>query len=139
MKAISLWQPWATLMAIGSKRNETRSWPTSHRGPLAIHAAKKWDGHLKRLCTLPPYNEHLSKFDPDDLPRGAIVCVVNVIDCVKITDTNAPIDDENNFGDYTPGRFMWITNNVRRLPEAVPFVGAQWFFDVPDDLIWGDA
>jgi hypothetical protein len=40
MKALTLTQPWATLVAIGAKTIETRSWPTSYRGPLAIHAAK---------------------------------------------------------------------------------------------------
>jgi len=40
MKAISLWEPWATAIAIGAKKIETRSWATSYRGPLAIHAAK---------------------------------------------------------------------------------------------------
>ncbi len=40
MKAISLLQPWATLVAIGAKRIETRSWATNYRGPLAIHASK---------------------------------------------------------------------------------------------------
>lgn len=41
MKALSLWQPWASLMALGVKQNETRSWPTSHRGDLLICAAKR--------------------------------------------------------------------------------------------------
>lgn len=41
MKAISLWQPWATLIATGAKQIETRSWATSYRGPIAIHAAKR--------------------------------------------------------------------------------------------------
>ena len=36
MKALSLYQPWATAIALGSKRIETRGWPTSYRGPLAI-------------------------------------------------------------------------------------------------------
>ena len=40
MKAISLWQPWASAIAIGEKTIETRSWWTPHRGALAIHAAK---------------------------------------------------------------------------------------------------
>ena len=40
MKAITLTQPWATLVAIGAKRIETRSWRTFYRGPLAIHAGK---------------------------------------------------------------------------------------------------
>lgn len=41
MKGLSLWQPWATLVGVGLKRVETRSWATSYRGPLAIHAAKR--------------------------------------------------------------------------------------------------
>lgn len=40
MKALSLTQPWASLVAIGAKRIETRSWRTSYRGEVAIHAAK---------------------------------------------------------------------------------------------------
>jgi hypothetical protein len=41
MKAITIWQPWASLIAIGAKQYETRSWETKYRGPIAIHAAKK--------------------------------------------------------------------------------------------------
>lgn len=41
MKAITLWQPWASLLACGAKGYETRSWATSYRGQIAIHAAKK--------------------------------------------------------------------------------------------------
>ena len=40
MKLLSLWEPWATLMAIGAKKIETRSWATSYRGWLAIQASK---------------------------------------------------------------------------------------------------
>lgn len=55
MKLISLWEPWASLMAIGAKKIETRSWATSYRGWLAIHAAKRWtaaerDFASDRLC-----------------------------------------------------------------------------------------
>ena len=42
MKCLSLWQPWASLVVIGAKRFETRSWPTNYRGPLLIHAAQRW-------------------------------------------------------------------------------------------------
>src|ERR1700694_3122793 len=41
MKALSLWQPWASLIAMGLKEFETRHWATSYRGPLVIHAAKR--------------------------------------------------------------------------------------------------
>lgn len=41
MKAITIWQPWAEFIAAGVKHNETRSWATKYRGPIAIHAAVK--------------------------------------------------------------------------------------------------
>lgn len=41
MKALTIWQPWASLLACGAKKYETRSRATSYRGPIAIHAAKK--------------------------------------------------------------------------------------------------
>lgn len=41
MKVITLWEPWASLIAVGAKMIETRSWNTNYRGRIAIHAAKK--------------------------------------------------------------------------------------------------
>jgi hypothetical protein len=41
MKAITVLQPYASLIAVGAKQYETRSWATKHRGPIAIHAGKK--------------------------------------------------------------------------------------------------
>src|SRR5580765_8422282 len=61
MKILSLHQPWASLVAIGAKRYETRSWKTDYRGPIAIHAAKKWDATLCRLCHGEPFKDHLMK------------------------------------------------------------------------------
>lgn len=59
MKALTLTQPWATLVAIGAKQIETRGWATDYRGPLAIHAAKGYGkggmrGH-KELCGTEPF------------------------------------------------------------------------------------
>jgi hypothetical protein len=57
MKAITLTEPWASLVAIGVKTLETRSWSTSYRGPIAIHAAK----------TLPRWAADFLANDPDVL------------------------------------------------------------------------
>lgn len=46
MKALSLWQPWATLIAIGAKQWETRGWRTAYRGPLAICSTVNLPGVL---------------------------------------------------------------------------------------------
>lgn len=54
MKALTIWQPWATAIAIGAKRIETRSWETHYRGPIAIHAAARRNkAHLPELLLLP--------------------------------------------------------------------------------------
>lgn len=59
MKALTLTQPWSTLVAIGAKKIETRSWNTSYRGPLVIHAAagygKGGAREHKELCGTEPF------------------------------------------------------------------------------------
>lgn len=146
MKCISLWQPWATLMAIGAKTNETRSWATSHRGPLAIHAAKTWNRELAALCQTEPFRSVLVKAAQEAnglatdaeqaLSFGVIVAVADLRYCEHTEDTN-PSDAERAFGDYTPGRFAWITDpaRLRRLAKPIPFRARQRIFDVPDELL----
>jgi hypothetical protein len=52
MKAISLWQPWASLWVSGRKIHETRSWRTRHRGWLAVHAARRIEADLSWCAEL---------------------------------------------------------------------------------------
>ena len=68
MKALTLTPPWATLVALGHKRVETRSWRTQSRGPLAIHAAKGFPTSAYQFAQL----ERSSGRVPERLPRGAI-------------------------------------------------------------------
>lgn len=70
MKALSLTQPWATLVAIGAKRLETRSWSTTYRGPLAIHAAKRFPRNCQELVLHEPF---ASALDGIPLPTGVII------------------------------------------------------------------
>ena len=141
IKGLSLWQPWATLMEMGAKTIETRSWYTSYRGPLAILAARKWGWDFHGLCRTEPYARILrTRFDlppgrggrcPRPLPLGAIVCVVDLVDCVRIGPANTPAGDEYEFGDYTPGRFAWKTKSLRPLKAPIAWSGAQGLFDIP--------
>ena len=130
MKAISLWQPWASAIALGMKRNETRHWHSSYRGPLLIHAAKKKN-------KLPPDLIEVFGQDISDMPYGSIICRVNLVDCQLITLQNRPPEGtlERALGDYTPGRFMWLTDNHKTFDNPIPFRGSQGFFNVPDELI----
>lgn len=112
IKALSLWQPWASAIALGLKKVETRSWSTPYRGPLVIHAAKKWTGELKGL-----HKEMRAKYTqlPEDLPFGKAVCVVELKDC-RVMDRewiSEQSETELLFGDWRVGRYGWILENPR--------------------------
>lgn len=134
MKAISLWQPWASLWLLGPKIHETRHWPTDHRGALLVHAAKK-------LChdvdsTLAAILER--KFGArwaKELPRGALIGCVELEDCIP-TSLGCTDDDDRTCGRWDPGRYAWRRGQeARRFVEPIPYTGRQGFFTVPDELV----
>jgi hypothetical protein len=129
MKVLSLWQPWATLMAIGAKKIETRSWSTPFRGRLAIHAAKHEDRNIRAMTATPPYCDALKiagYHKWSELPLGAIVAVVTVVDCRSTDELFGTLSSwEHCFGDYGPGRYGWITDDLLMLPKPMPFAGGQ--------------
>ena len=135
MKAISLWQPWASAIADGKKKIETRSWYTKYRGPLLIHATKKIISTperivIKSLCNQYGYNPYFYA-----MPYGEIICRVVLVHCKLITIYNIPDGLEMNLGDYTQGRFMWIIDHLKKFKTPIPFRGSQGFFEVPDELM----
>lgn len=139
MKALPLWQPWATLVALGAKRIETRSWPAPRwilGERIAIHATMT-EAHLW-VCAEAPFSVYVRA--PELLPLGAIIATVIVDGCYEITAASArALEDrcahERAFGDYTPGRFAWVLRDVEPVAPIVPFTGRQGIFDVPDELL----
>lgn len=146
MKAISLWEPWATLMAMGLKRIETRSWETRYRGPLLICAAKKRDGHGRDLWNKLIVDRVID--GGDELGFGHALAVVELVQIVR-TDflVHAKSDEakalraeylggeigpslELRLGNYEPGRFAWLTRSVERVKGRVPVKGKQGLFEV---------
>lgn len=151
MKAITLWEPWATFMALGLKKNETRHWPTNYRGPLLIHAAKRkmTEAEFRRFRQIIDYEIGMDKLSYGmlyNLQYGRIVCQVDLVDCKEITPANCPSEistdwkerAEYQFGNYEPGRFMWVTNNLKMFDPAIPYKGKQGFFFVPESVLEGD-
>ncbi|MDF2715762.1 MAG: 2-oxoglutarate dehydrogenase [Paenibacillus sp.] len=142
MKAITIIQPWATLIAIGAKHFETRSWPTKYRGPLAIHAGKKVD---LEACEREPIKSALTGYlyTAKTLPTGVIVATCNLTECRKIRRTNGEdgpvwldkaghtigwggiLPKEYYFGNYEDGRYAWELTDIKNLPEKVPVIGRQ--------------
>ena len=151
MIAVTLWQPWATAIAVGAKHIETRGWQTGHRGPLAIHAAKRRiKGELRDFDMDPEWSAALGILGhlEDELPFGAIVAICYLFDCLR-TEWVAPevLDTlhrregwsagwtERTMGDFTPGRYGWILNNITPLKKPLPYKGMQGFFNVPDQWL----
>lgn len=123
---LSLWQPWAEAMRRRLKKNETRSWSTNYRGYLAIHAAKR---RFNPAEYLRPY---ALKMDCSQLVYGAVVCIVKLVGC-ETTEfcVKAGISENEQFwGDYTEGRFAWITSSLDmiEIPEPIPTRGRQGLF-----------
>lgn len=139
MKAISLWQPWASLIAIGAKPFETRSWapPKALIGQrIAIHAAKKPLGDAVDDVsddTLKVMRAHLENAGESlyGLPRGVIVCTAVLYSAVESTGGPAP----DVFGDYSAGRWIWSLTDVTPLRKPLPWTGRQGFFEVELDRV----
>ena len=152
MRVLTLTQPWATLVAIGAKRIETRSWATKYRGPLLIHAAAGLGpvGGIRGFTELLGQTAFTRALEPhygydytlgafgliDCLPFGAIVATCKLVDCVR-TDLWSSVEHgseiwqvppgnisrEYAFGDYTPGRWAHLYADARPLATPIPARG----------------
>ncbi len=127
MKALSLWRPWASAIAVGLKKIETRSWHTHYRGRLAIVATKNTPkGDLAFFETLDLYEAsvfaHAGIGVAADLPRSAVVATVDLVDCVEMTAEfiRGVSGQEQEWGIYARGRFAWLLENVVRLEPPIP-------------------
>ncbi len=127
MKVLSLLQPWASLVVKGAKKIETRTWTTTHRGELGIHASLgKKAGDLVREK---PFSKYIKNFYA--LPFGAIIGKVTLVDIVRI-DPFQNLDklihridqDEKAFDDFTEGRYAWILEEPEEFETIIPVKGA---------------
>ena len=143
MKAITLHQPWASLIACGAKRIETRSWkpPDSLIGAeIAIHAGKrKFGGDLAYdLEFMNAFDDALGAGWPQMMPLGAVVATA-VIDEVRLIDDPDIVPSflyalriprtELVFGDFRQGRYMWLLRNVKPIDPPMAASGRQGFWE----------
>lgn len=142
MKALSLTQPWATLVAIGAKRIETRSWKTSYRGELAIHASQYFPQYSRDLCWTPTFGGALVAAgitSLDQLPLGAVIAVgrladVGSTDWMRTMRTDLLTPQELEFGNYDSGRYGWTCSDVVALNQPVRAKGALGLWTPEFDL-----
>lgn len=128
MKALSIRQPWSWLIINGHKDIENRTWRTSYRGPLLIHAS----AGMTRL----EYEDALSfalrigfrSYFPrrEELQRGGIVGLVDLFDCVPPSRCSSRWHIEGCYG--------FAVRNARPLP-FIPYTGTLGIFNVPDEIL----
>jgi hypothetical protein len=138
MKALSVAQPWATLIVYGIKRLETRPWATVHRGPVAIHASKHLPTAARALCRQEPFRSLLARAGYESwraLPLGRILGIADIVRCTRVEELRDLCPPEEDLGDFGPGRWAWALEGARPLPAPVPYRGRLGLFDVPDELL----
>lgn len=149
MKALTLWQPWATLVAMEAKRIETRIWSTRHRGELAIHAAANIPAkYLGASAQTETFRDELSDLfcvrrDRDDragkhvndilrgLPKGKVVCIVRLREVERISEMLCVelCERERLFGNYEIGRYAWHLEMLDVIEPPIPAKGNQMLWN----------
>lgn len=135
MKALSLTQPWAQLVALGGKSWETRDWSAAYRGPLFIHASKAYPPSAREFAQWSPAKEWLRGFGITEvMPTGCIVAMCRLSEVVRTEDVRESLGPEElAFGDYGDGRFAWRLEDVDLVYPVVPCRGALglWEYGEP--------
>ena len=122
IKVLSIIEPWATLIKENKKYIETRTWKTSYRGELYIHASKKKidikDEHIRELLEVIPNVE---------MGYGKIICRCKLVDCVYIDENFkeeiSKIKQEYLCGDFNIGRYAWILEDIVLLEKPIEAKG----------------
>lgn len=127
IKALTICQPYAELIARGDKPIENRTWATPYRGPLAIHAGKsrEWMTHMDDALY-------------PGMAFGAVIAVADLVACLHLNGQAWPgayrhLRDH----EHANGPWCWILDNVRRLPSPIYARGAQGLWEwesAPRDL-----
>jgi hypothetical protein len=128
-KAISIRQPWASLIVLGYKKIENRSWYTKYRGPILIHASKGFDRDCEEFAEdILPVKDWARIFNrpKDEFQRGGIIGIANLVN-VKLfeAEKHNPVKDP-----WFVGKYGFVLEGARPLPEMVPLNGRLNIFDV---------
>lgn len=141
MKALSLWQPWASLVALGEKRIETRDWATKYRGELAIHATAQlpayWLGTSRNteafrneLADVFNVRREYDVFATKKLPRGCVLCIVRLVEIQETRYVREMLcERERIFGNYEDGRYAWSLELIERFNEPIPAKGNRMLWN----------
>jgi hypothetical protein len=129
VKALTIKQPWASLVANGAKDIENRQWHTNLRGIIAVHSsAKMAKADMEDACDLmegfiPKFSRF--KFQQDEFPAGSILGIVEIVDCVRSSDSP-----------WFVGDYGFVLKNSVQFDEPIPCRGALGFWEIPEDILY---
>ncbi len=119
MKAISIQQPWAWAILHAEKNIENRTWGTSYRGRIVVHAGKKIDPEGMTLLRKWGFDV------PENLPTGCLLGEIDITGCVDQAHGPTHIRSLWAFGPY-----CWTLANPIAYPEPIPCLGKLGIFEV---------
>lgn len=128
MKALTIKQPWASLIAAGAKDIENRDWQTKVRGIVAIHSSAKLEqSEIEDACDLmrgfiPKFSA--ARFKQDRLPTGVILGAVEIVGCVRQSDSP-----------WFVGEYGFQLRNAVRFGNPIRCRGALGFWEVPEKIV----
>jgi hypothetical protein len=119
-KALSVRQPWASMIVWGLKTIEVRSWSTEYRGELFIHASKRIDQRASDL------------FELDKLPLGCLIGSVQLLSVDPLTSElwTELADEHFQVGPFQSGFYAWRLTDPKSLTEPIPYIGERGLFQI---------
>jgi hypothetical protein len=122
LKALSIKQPWAWLILNAGKNIENRSWNTTIRGRILIHASKGMTTVEYNDAAAYAWERGVAIPHQTNVMRSGIVGSVEIVDCV--TSSDSP---------WFMGPYGFVLRNPIILPFQ-PCKGALKFFNAPSGI-----
>lgn len=139
IKALTIQEPFGSLIVDRHKEHETRSWTTKYRGLMVIHVGKTLAINWQDKVFLSLLADCGIR-EPGKLPLGCAIGIAELTAIYHTEDVMPCISDrELAFGDWSPGRAAWKLENVQRFPKPIPCRGQQYLWDWTEKLPEGIA
>lgn len=129
--ALSTQQPWAFCISRGYKPVENREWPCGFRGLLLIHAGKKYQTGMEHAIHAD--SPEVDVVEMRRAPRGAVVCVVRMSDCIGKRQDHLLPEAHRIWSD--PHQFKFCFEGAVEFHAPIPFKGDRGLFPVPKTIL----
>lgn len=141
MKAITITQPLASLVALDAKRILSLEWDTDYLGPIAIHSSKSMPSEALQLSADDPFRSvlHAARhLHVGHLPLGYVLATAELWDVRPIIGSRDSIPEDHGaryeryFGDFSDGRYAWLLRDIRILSRPIAAKGSLGVWDWDD-------